>query len=145
MAWVVRKLEIFHLTWSRNFKLLAWNLGDFKGRRRVVRCGSPTTEEGGGRVVRCGWLTVVLLLRQVCGSLFDHRAALLEHKLVHNYNKCPICNIKLKSRSTMRQHLQVHAQLASFSLAESTCSLVTAIIARNVKQRWITLIIAKKH
>ena len=68
----------------------------------------------------------------MCGSLFDHRAALLEHKLVHNYN---ICNIKLKSRATMRQHLQVRAQPASFLLAESTCSLVTAIIARNVKLR----------
>ena len=66
-----------------------------------------------------------VFFHQVCGSLFDHRAALLEHKLVHNYNKCPICNIKLKSRSTMRQHLQVRAQSVALSLADSSC-LVTS-------------------
>jgi predicted RNA-binding Zn-ribbon protein involved in translation (DUF1610 family) len=44
---------------------------------------------------------------KVCGSLFDNRASLLEHKLVHNEYKCPICGVKVARKATLREHLQV--------------------------------------
>ena len=44
---------------------------------------------------------------KVCGSLFDNRASLLEHKLIHNDHKCPICDVKVARRATLKEHLNV--------------------------------------
>lgn len=44
---------------------------------------------------------------KICGSLYDNRASLLEHKLVHNDHKCPICDVKVARKATLREHLNV--------------------------------------
>ena len=44
---------------------------------------------------------------KVCGSLYDNRAALLEHKLIHNDHKCPICDVKVARKATLQEHLNV--------------------------------------
>ena len=42
---------------------------------------------------------------KICGSLFESRPALLEHKLEHNQLKCPVCNVKFPKRSILRVHV----------------------------------------
>ena len=62
---------------------------------------------------------------KVCGLLFDHRAALLEHKLVHNEHRCPICNVKVSRKATLKEHLTVVHVLGKGELDDEDTDLAT--------------------